>query len=140
MKIFHQGGATVKRVFSSSGIALLFALAWLVSAADGWSQRQSMELLETKISATQTTIDIVGQVKNIATRPVEGVTVHCDFQDASGKSIRVEQGRLDTDPLAPSKISQFKISTPYNAAIKRYNVTFSQVFGGPLLTKDSRKP
>ena len=122
-------------------MALLTALVWLVlAAASGWAQRQSIELLETKISATQSTIELVGQVKNIATRPVEGVTVHCDFQDASGKSVRVAQGRLDTDPLVPAKVSQFKCSTPYNAAVKRFNVTFSQVFGGPLLTKDSRKP
>ena len=141
MKIIHTGGATVKRVFSSKGMALLPALAWLLLAVgSGWAQRQSMELLDTKISATQDSIDLVGQVKNIATRPVEGVTVHCDFQDAGGKSVRVIQGRLETDPLPPAKVSQFKCSTPYSAAIKRFNVTFSQVFGGPLLTKDSRKP
>ena len=69
-----------------------------------------------------------------------GVTVSCDFQDANGKSVRVEQGHLDTDPLATNKISQFKISTRYNPEIKRFNVTFAEIFGGRLVTKDSRKP
>ena len=94
---------------------------------------------DTKISATQSTIDISGQVKNISTREVSGVAVHCDFQDASGKSVRVVQGQLETDPLPPNKISSFKVSTSYSASIKRFNVTFSQMFGGPLVTKDSRK-
>lgn len=101
--------------------------------------RVSMELLDTKIAATNSAIEITGQVKNVSARPVEGVTVHYDFQDASGKSVKREQGPLATDPLAPNKISEFKVSTPYNANIKRFNVTFSQVFGGPLATKDSRK-
>ena len=130
----------MRRVFSSRGMALLPALAWLVlTAGSGWAQRQSMELLETKISATQTTIDIVGQVKNVSTREVSGVTVYCDFQDASGKSVRVVQGHLEIDPLPPNKVSQFKVSTPASAAIKRFNVTFAEMFGGKLVTKDSRK-
>ena len=103
------------------------------------TDRSQMELLETKQSATQSTIDIVGQVKNVSTREVSGVTVYCDFQDASGKSVRVVQGHLEIDPLAPNKISQFRVSTPASAAIKRFNVTFAEMFGGKLVTKDSRK-
>lgn len=131
----------MRRVSSAKWTALLPVLTLAVFAAveSQAQQRPSMELLEVKYSMTQSTIDIVGQVKNISPREVSGVTVHCDFQDASGKSVRMEQGHLDTDPLAPNKISQFKVSIPYSAAIKRYNVTFSQMFGGPLATKDSRK-
>lgn len=131
---------TVRRVFFPNLSPLVVLMALIPFAAkDGVAQRVSMELLDTKISATQETIDIVGQVKNISTREVNGVTVFCDFQDVNGKSIRVEEGSLATDPLAPSKISQFKISTRYNPQIKRFNVTFSEMFGGPLVTKDSRK-
>jgi hypothetical protein len=46
---------------------------------------------------------------------------------------------LETDPLPADKISQFKLSAPYSAEIKRFNVTFGQMFGGALVTKDSRK-
>lgn len=98
-----------------------------------------MELLETKPSRTQTTLEIVGRVKNISPREVSGVAVYCDFQDANGKSIKREQGHLDTDPLGPNQVSQFKITTPDNAAIQRFKVTFAEMFGGPLVTKDSRK-
>ena len=97
-----------------------------------------MELLETKQNATQSTLEITGQVKNISPRQVSGVTVVCDFLDASGKSIKREQGSLETDPLAPNKVSAFKISTPYSASIKGFKVNFTQMFGGPLVTKDSR--
>lgn len=123
------------------GLKLLLvsiALLWLATAPSA-AQRPSIELLETKISATQATIDIVGQVKNISTREVSGVTVHCDFQNAGGKSVRMVEGQLATDPLAPNKVSGFKVSTNYSSEIKRFNVTFSQMFGGPLATKDSRK-
>ena len=109
------------------------------SAAPSATQRPAMELLETKIGATQDAINITGQVKNISGREVSGVTVMYHFQDASGKSLRTEQGFLETDPLAADKTSGFKISTKYDPNIKRFNVTFSSMFGGNLLTKDSRE-
>ena len=108
-------------------------------AAPRTTQRSAMELLEARQSATQDAINIVGQVKNISGKEVSGVTVLCDFQDSSGKSIRVEQGYLETDPLAADATSAFKISTRYDANIKRFNVTFREMFGGALATKDSRK-
>ena len=109
------------------------------SEAPSATQRAAMELLEAKQSATQDAISIVGQVKNISGKEVSGVTVLCDFQDSTGKSIRVEQGYLGTDPLAADATSAFKISTRYDANIKRFNVTFREMFGGTLATKDSRK-
>jgi hypothetical protein len=117
----------------------MFVMA--LGAARGQAQaRPSMELLETKQSATQSTLEITGQVKNISPSPVSGVTVICDFLDASGKSIKREQGSLDTDPLASNKVSTFKITTAYSAGIKGFKVNFGRMFGGPLVLKDSRKP
>ena len=102
--------------------------------------RSQMELLETRQSATQTTITIVGRVKNVSQREVTGVAVSADFQDANGRSVRVEQGHLERDPLPPNEISEFRITTPANQNIKRFSVTFAELFGGPLLMKDSRQP
>jgi hypothetical protein len=127
---------TVKRVLMTSGLG---AILLSVGGAYAQSARPSMELLETKTSQTQTSIDVVGQVKNISTRPVEGVAVNCDFQDAGGRTVKTAQGSLTTDPLAPQKTSEFKCSTPSNAAIKGFKVRFAQLFGGPLAMKDSRK-
>ncbi len=119
---------------------LLLAVALLsLAAVEGRAQRASMELLETKIAATQTAINIDGQVKNISPREVSGVEVYCNFQNMAGESIRVERGYLDTDPLAAGETSTFKISTKYDANIKRFNVTVGRTFGGPLVTKDSRE-
>ena len=102
--------------------------------------RSQMELLETRQSATQTTITIVGRVKNISPREVIGVAVSTDFQDANGRSVRVEHGNLVRDPLPPNEISEFRITAPYSESIKRFNVTFAELFGGPLVMKDSRQP
>ena len=131
----------MRRVIVRFGLAIASALMVLVVAAvRGETQaRPSVELLETKPARTQTSLEIVGRVKNITARELSGVTVYCDFQDANGNSIKREQGRLVTDPLGPNQISEFKISTPDNAGIQRFNVTFAEIFGGPLATKDSRK-
>ena len=119
---------------------LLLSVALLsLAAVEGEAQRPSMELLETNIAATQTAINIDGQVKNISPREVSGVEVYCNFQNMDGESIRVARGYLDTDPLAVGETSTFKISTEYDPNIKRFSVTFGRTFGGPLVTKDSRQ-
>ena len=100
--------------------------------------RSQMELLEAKQSATQTTITIVGKVKNISSREVMGVAVSVNFQDADGKSLKVEQGNLATDPLPSGGSSDFTIKTAYSANIRRFSVSFAELFGGPLVMKDSR--
>ena len=97
-----------------------------------------MELLQANQSATQTTITIVGQVKNISPREVMGVAVSVNFQDADGNSVRVEQGNLVTDPLPSGMTSEFRITTPYRENIRRFSVSFAELFGGPLVMKDSR--
>jgi hypothetical protein len=142
VSLIQTGGAIVRRVFSRIVLAIApVLLVMTLAAVRGKAQaRPSMELLETKPSVTQSTLDIVGQVKNISPRELSGVTVVCDFLDASGKIIKGERGQLETDPLGPNKVSEFKISTAYSAGIKGFKVSFSQMFGGPLVTKDSRKP
>lgn len=97
-----------------------------------------MELLEANQSATEDTITIVGRVKNVSSREVMGVAVSINFMDADGNSIRVEQGSLETDPLPPDEISEFRIRTPYRQNIRRFAVSFAELFGGPLEMKDSR--
>jgi hypothetical protein len=127
-----------KQGLALASVAILIGTAALESRAQT-AARASMELLETKTSQTQTAIEVVGQVKNISPRPVEGVAVSCDFQDAGGRTVKTEQGSLATDPLAAGKTSQFKCSTASNAAVKGFKVRFAQLFGGPLAMKDSRK-
>ena len=130
----------MRRIAIWSLKTLLLSVALIsLAAVKGEAQRPLMELLETKIAATQTSINIDGQVKNISPREVSGVEVYCDFQNSNGESLRVERGYLDTDPLAAGETSTFKISTEYNANIKRFSVTFGRTFGGPLVTKDSRE-
>ena len=101
--------------------------------------RTQMELLETTSSATQTSFGVAGQVKNVSSRSVSGVVVYYDLQDINGKSIRIEQGPLEKDPLSPNEVSRFRISTTYDPAIKRFSITFAETFGGNLVTRDSRK-
>lgn len=152
----------MKRVFSFSSKFLLAAGVLLFQAACGGGEpaappaapaseapaasappaapvdRSQMELLEARQSATQTTITLVGRVKNISTRQVSGVSVSVNFQDANGNSVRVEQTSLATDPLPPDATSEFRVTTPYSEGIRRFSVSFAELFGGPLIMKDSR--
>ncbi len=123
------------------GMIPVFALIAMISfaATNSAAQKPSLALLEAKGSATQTSINITGQVKNLATKDLSGVTVYCDFQSAGGKVIRTEEGSLETDPLPPNKVSEFKCSTKASPDLRGYNFRFVSLFGGPLAVKDSRK-
>jgi hypothetical protein len=108
-------------------------------AARGAAQREQLELLDAKSSATQSAISIVGQVKNISSSDISGVTVYCDFQNASGRVVRSEPTNLETDPLKPNSSSEFKCSTKASPDIRGYSFRFDRMFGGALKAKDSRK-
>jgi hypothetical protein len=131
----------VRQFFYPNLMPLLVALALIsFSAAESAAQRQaSLELLDVKQSATQSSISLAGQVKNISSSEISGVTVYCDFLNASGKVARTEQSTLETDPLAPNKLSDFKCSTKSGPEIKGYNLRFDRLFGGPLAVKASPK-
>jgi hypothetical protein len=116
---------------------LLAALVYIsIAAVQSQAQaRPSLELLDVKPAATQTAITLEGQVKNISSSDIHGVTVYCDFNGASGKPVRTEPTTLDPDPLSPNKVAQFKCSTKSSQEIKGYNVRFERLFGGPLIVK-----
>ena len=131
----------MRRVFYSSLIPVMSLIALIsVAASDGAAQRPSLELVDVKQSATVTTISLVGEVKNVSTSDVSGVTVYWDFLNGAGKVVRTEQTNLDTDPLKPNATSEFKVSTKASPEIKGYGIPrFERIFGGPLAVRDARK-
>jgi len=103
------------------------------------AQKPSLELLDSKASASQTAISVVAQVKNISTSDISGVTVYCDFVNASGRIVRTEQSSFETDPLKPNSTSQFKCETKVSPDIKSFKYRFERMFGGPLIVKAPAK-
>ena len=131
----------MRRVFNRifmpmAGLIFLLSLG----AKDSAAQKPALELLDAKAAATSGAITLSGQVKNISTSDITGVTVYCDFQNGSGRVVRTEQTTLETDPLKPNGTADFKCSTKAGADIKGYNMPrFERLFGGPLVVKDGRK-
>ena len=122
------------------GWSPVFAIICSLSfAAQGLAQRPSLELLAANATATQTTINVAGQVKNVAGKDLSGITVYCDFQNSGGKTIRTEESTLETDPLTPNKTSDFKCSTKSSPDVRGFSFRFVSLFGGPLVVKDVRK-
>ena len=116
----------------------IFALS--MGARESAAQKPALELLDAKASATSSSITLAGQVKNISSSDITGVTVYCDFQNGSGKVVRTEATTLEPDPLKPNGTAEFKCSTKASADIKGFNIPrFERLFGGPLGVKDSRK-
>ena len=131
----------MRRVFYSSLIPVVSLMALItVGARDGAAQRPALDLIDVKQSATATTISLVGEVKNVSNSEVSGVTVYWDFLNGAGKVVRTEQTSLDTDPLKPNSVSEFKVSTKASPEIKGYGIPrFERLFGGPLVVRDARK-
>jgi len=130
----------VRRLFYP-GVTPVFILITLFSfaAAEGLAQKYSLELVEAKGSATQTSIIVEGQVKNITTKDLSGITVYCNFRGAGGKIVRTEESTLETDPLPPNKESEFKCSTKASPEIKDYAFRFVSLFGGELTVAPRKK-
>ena len=117
---------------------MIFALS--VGARESAAQKPSLELLDAKAAASGANITLSGQVKNVSSSDITGVTVYCDFQNGTGKVVRTEATTLETDPLKPNGTAEFKCSTKASADIKGYNIPrFERLFGGALVVKDSRK-
>lgn len=117
---------------------LIFALS--IGARESAAQKPALELLDAKATANPSSISLAGQVKNISSNAITGVTVYCDFQNGSGRVVRTEPTTLETDPLKPNGTADFKCSTKASPEIKGYNMPrFERMFGGPLMVKDSRK-
>ena len=117
---------------------MIFALS--IGARESAAQKPALELLDAKAAATTSSITLSGQVKNISSSDITGVTVYCDFQNGSGKVVRTEPTTLETDPLKPNGTADFKCSTKAGPEVKGYNMPrFERLFGGPLVVKDGRK-
>lgn len=126
----------MKRVLYPSVASLFLFAAMMTIAASAWAQQRAhLELQDVKQSASQTEITLTGQVKNISTSEVRGVTVNCDFQGAGGAVIRTEETHLNKDPLKVNETSGFSCSTKASADIRGYKLRFVRLFGGPLVVK-----
>ena len=106
---------------------IVFMAVFSFAARNGMAQREQLELLDAKGAATQTAINIVGQVKNISTSDISGVTVYCDFTGAGGKVVNTEQTNFDKDPLKPNAQAEFKCSTKASPEIKSFGFRFDQI-------------
>ncbi len=130
----------MKQVFYHNWVPLVALIALTsFSAAEGAAQKPSLELSDVKQSATASSISLAGEVKNVSSGDVSGVTVYCDFLGAGGKIVRTEQTTLEPDPLSPNKVATFKCSTKASPEIKGYNFRFDRMFGGPLVVKPAPK-
>jgi hypothetical protein len=128
----------VKRSFYPSlAPVFVFIVAISVAASSGLAQRPALELQDVKQSASQTAVTLAGQVKNISSSDISGVTVYCDFQGAGGKVMRTEETRLDKDPLKPNVAASFSCSTKSSPDIRGYGLRFIRLFGGPLAVKSA---
>jgi hypothetical protein len=73
-----------------------------------------------------------GQVKNISSQPLEGVTAAVSFFDDTGAFITSSDALIDYNPILPGQTSPFKVMKTENPAMRKANVEFKYLMGGTI--------
>jgi hypothetical protein len=86
-----------------------------------------------------TTIEVSGDVKNISGRTVADLAVQVDWQTRDGQFIKSESVAIDENPLAPGRVSFFRLRTAFDPSMEKYRISFRTFNGEQLPVKDSRQ-
>lgn len=79
-----------------------------------------------------------GFVKNISGKTLENVTVVIEWSDANGTGQASDDALIDYNPILAGQESPWKTIGTYNPALTGFRVTFKELLGGTILTRDDR--
>lgn len=82
---------------------------------------------------------VEGQVKNLTDRPLRNVQVVATWYGSDDTFITSDTGLVEFNPLLPGQTSPFKTMTRRNPSMSRFSVSFKQLLGGELGTRDDRQ-
>ena len=84
-------------------------------------------------------VKVVGEVKNICSKPLRSVMVLTVFYDANHRIISREDDFIDLNPLYPGESSPFEIMAPYHPRMKTCVLIFKSLWGRRLKAVSLKK-
>jgi hypothetical protein len=82
---------------------------------------------------------VEGQIRNISDNAIKGVMAVSTWYGQDDTFIKSDSAMIDFDPIMPGQTSPFKTISRGNPAMSKFSVTFKQILGGQIATRDDRK-
>jgi len=81
---------------------------------------------------------VEGEVKNLSDESLRSVQVVSTWYTAEDSFITSSSALIDYNPLLPGQTSPFKTITRGNPAMSKFSISFKQLLGGTIATRDDR--
>lgn len=82
---------------------------------------------------------IQGEVENISGQSMKNVAAVANWYDKDNGFITSDTTLIEYNPILPGQRSPYKVMARHNPAMTKYSVSFKQLFGGAIATRDDRK-
>lgn len=126
------------------GTVLLLGCTSLPTVMSGDSAGREVALISgscARMSSGSHYFDCKGVVRNVGTETLEYTFVVITWVDASGTPISTDESGIDYwKQLFPNQESGWEIMPNFNPALQHYRISFRQMSGDPIKTRDDRKP
>jgi hypothetical protein len=73
-----------------------------------------------------------GEVRSLASRPIENLMVIGELRQADGTLIKTAEAMVEYDPLMPGQASPFHALTPHNPLATNCGLAFKTLWGGQI--------
>jgi hypothetical protein len=89
--------------------------------------------------ASESFLEVQGQVKNITSANLDDIEVVVNFYTSDGAFVRSDSALIEYNPILPGQVSPFKVIVSNNPEIKKCSVEFKVFAGGTIPTRDKSK-
>ncbi len=107
------------------------------AGAPAVAKADQLELLSYKCTTEYGFFTISGQVKNISSESLKNVTAVGTTYTSDGQFINSDSALTEYNPILAGQTSPFKVMMTLNPAMKKCDVSFKELLGGTIQTKDS---
>ncbi len=107
------------------------------ASAPAVAKADQLELLSYKCTTEYGYFTISGQVKNISSESLKNVTAVGTTYTSDGQFINSDSALTEYNPILAGQTSPFKVMMTLNPAMKKCDVSFKELLGGTIQTKDS---
>lgn len=133
--ILKDEKANRKSVLLKIGIPLIASFMWARSIGDShrnnqtFSKEAALSVISKQCSFDRGEAEVVGEVQNISSKPIEQLAVSANFRDSKGAIVDSAIGGVDLRPLNPGEKSAFSAHLSKAIGVTNCEVAF-KIFGG----------
>jgi hypothetical protein len=107
------------------------------TSASAVAKADQLELLSFKCYSEYGYFQVSGEVKNVSDQPIKNAEVVLTTYTKDGELVNSSDALIDYNPVLAGQTSPFKAGMTMNPAMSKCKVSFKDLLGGTIQTKDS---